>query len=63
MVGSLHQSRGGSVLPGAVGLSLGRLRARLTREVLEEDSSAAEERRKKARKQADVRVYPSVDGM
>jgi hypothetical protein len=51
------------VLPGAVGLSLGRLRARLTREVLEEDSSAAEERRKEARKQADVRVYPSVDGM
>jgi hypothetical protein len=51
------------VLPGAVGLSLGRLRARLTREVLEEDSSAAEQRRKEARRRADVRVHPSVDGM
>ena len=52
-----------TVLPGAVGLSLGRLRARLTREVLALDAAAAEQRREEAETRADVRVYPTVDGM
>ena len=51
------------VLPAAVGLSLGRLRARLTREVLALDADAADERRREAEKRADVRVYPTADGM
>ena len=52
-----------AVLPEAVGLSLGRLRARLVREVLAVDADAAEERRREAERQADVRVYPTADGM
>jgi len=52
-----------TVLPDAVGLSLGRLRARLAREVLAVDADAAEKRRKEAEKRADVRVHPTVDGM
>jgi hypothetical protein len=52
-----------SVLPDAVGLSLGRLGARLTREVLALDADAADERRRDAEKHADVRVYPTHDGM
>ena len=51
------------VLPGAVGLSLGRLRAALAKEVLAVDSDAAEKRRREAEKAANVRVYPTVDGM
>ena len=52
-----------AVLPGAVGLSLGKLRARLVKEVLAVDEDAAEKRRKEAEQRADVRVYPTVDGM
>jgi hypothetical protein len=51
------------VLPDAVGLSLGRLRARLAREVLAVDADAADERRREAERAADVRVYPTHDGM
>ena len=51
------------VLPEAVGLSLGRLRARLAREVLAVDADAAEKRRRDAEKHANVRVYPTADGM
>ena len=51
------------VLPRAVGLSLGRLRARLAREVLAQDPAAAEQRRREAERAADVRVYPTTDGM
>jgi hypothetical protein len=51
------------VLPHATGLSLGRLRARLRREVLAEDAAAAEQRRAEAERRADVRVYPVGDGM
>ena len=51
------------VLPGAAGLSLGRLRARLYREVLAEDATAAEQRRLETEKRADVRVFPTGDGM
>jgi hypothetical protein len=52
-----------TVLPEAVGLSLGRLRTRLAREVLARDPDAAEKRRREAEKRADVRVYPTADGM
>ena len=52
-----------TVLPAAVGLSLGRLRARLAREVLALDADAADERRRDAEKHADVRVHPTADGM
>lgn len=52
-----------SMLSGAVGLSLGRLRARLVREVLAVDAAAAQQRRREAEKRADVRVYPTEDGM
>jgi hypothetical protein len=51
------------VLPAAVGLSLARLRARLTRDALEEDSTAADARRREAQRRADVRAYPTGDGM
>jgi Domain of unknown function (DUF222) len=51
------------VLPDAVSLSLGRLRARLMREALSEDEDAAERRRSEAEQRADVRVHPTGDGM
>jgi hypothetical protein len=51
------------VLPGAAGLSPGRLRARLAREVLALDAAAAERRRLEAEARADVRVYPTADAM
>jgi hypothetical protein len=51
------------VLPEAVSLSLGRLRARLLREALAEDSAAADRRRREAEQRADVRVHPTGDGM
>src|SRR5688572_12000420 len=51
------------VLPEAAGLSLGKLRARLTRAVLAEDAAAAEQRRVEAERRADVRLYPTSDGM
>src|SRR5688500_7102534 len=52
-----------TVLPGAVGLSLGRLRAALIRAVLAVDETFAKERRKRAEQRAEVRVYPTADGM
>jgi Domain of unknown function (DUF222)/HNH endonuclease len=52
-----------TVLPDAIRLSLGKLRAQLAREVLAVDADAAEKRRRAAEKRADVRVYPTVDGM
>ena len=52
-----------AVLPGATGLSRGRLRARLLREVLAADPDAAKKRRREAERRADVRVYPTADGM
>ena len=52
-----------AVLPGAVGLSLGRLRARLAKEVLAADPDASDKRREDAEKHANVRVYPTADGM
>jgi hypothetical protein len=51
------------VLPDAAGLSLGRLRARLNRDVLAIDAAAAEQRRIEAEKRTDVRVYSTGDGM
>jgi hypothetical protein len=51
------------VLPDAAGLSLGRLRSRLLREALAEDAAAAERRRAEREKRADVRVFPTGDGM
>ena len=51
------------VLPEATELSLGRLRARLNRAVLEADPTAADGRREHAERSADVRLYPTGDGM
>jgi hypothetical protein len=51
------------VLPQATGLSLGKLRAALHRAVLAVDATSAQERRKRAERQADVRLYPTADGM
>jgi hypothetical protein len=51
------------VLPEASGLSLGRLRARLHRELLAVDAEAAELRRADAERVADVRLYPTGNGM
>jgi hypothetical protein len=53
----------GLVLPEASELSLGRLRARLTRELLAVDADAAEKRRKKAERETDVRLYSTANGM
>ena len=52
------------VLRDAVGLSLGRLRTRVMALLLELDAAAVDARRKDARRQADVRSYPShLEGM
>ncbi|RBY89046.1 HNH endonuclease [Blastococcus sp. TBT05-19] len=52
------------LLPGATGLSRGRLRARALELLLELDADAVDTRRKEARRQADVRSYPShLEGM
>lgn len=51
------------VLPSAPGLSLRRLRAALTREVLAVDADASEVRRAEAERAAQVRLYPTGDGM
>jgi hypothetical protein len=44
-------------------LSVGRLRARLAKVLVEEDATAAEERRRAAQRAADVRLYPTSHGM
>jgi hypothetical protein len=49
------------VLPEAVGLSLGKLRARLRRAVLAVDAEFAERCRAQAERAADVRLRPSPD--
>jgi hypothetical protein len=51
------------VLPVSAELSLGTLRARLAREALAEDADAAERRRAEAEGGADVRVFPTGNGM
>ncbi|SDN76821.1 HNH endonuclease signature motif containing protein [Geodermatophilus sp. DSM 45219] len=52
------------LLPGAGQLSTGRLRAKALALLLERDAAAIDGRRKAARRQADVRVYPaSREGM
>ena len=51
------------VLPEAVGLSLGKLRARLQKAVLAVDEAFAEQLRAAAEAQTDVRLYPTVPGM
>ena len=49
-----------ALLPEATDLSVGRLRARATEELLRLDAAAADERRKDAEKAADVHLYPSA---
>jgi hypothetical protein len=51
------------VLPQATGLSISRLRALARRELIRADSSAADRRRKKAERDADVTVRSVGDGM
>ncbi|MGZ4550357.1 MAG: DUF222 domain-containing protein, partial [Blastococcus sp.] len=51
------------VLPTAAELSLGRLRAALTRALLAADAAFAEQCRAEAEKRADVRMYPTAAGM
>jgi hypothetical protein len=52
------------VLPEATGLSMGRLKARTVAVLLERDAEAVDARRAHARRQADVRCYPShLEGM
>ncbi|HEX2289909.1 MAG TPA: DUF222 domain-containing protein, partial [Pseudonocardiaceae bacterium] len=52
------------LLPEATGLSTGRLRARALALLLELDAAAGDARRTEARRQADVRIYPSpLEGM
>jgi hypothetical protein len=52
-----------ALLPEATGLSVARLRARATEEMLRLDAAAAEERRASAERTADVHLYPSpTDG-
>ena len=54
----------GQLLPEATGLSLGRLRARALALLLERDADAVDARREDAKRQADVRSYPShLEGM
>lgn len=51
------------VLPGAVGVSPWRLRRELSRAVLSADAAAAEQRRAEAGRCAEVRLFPTGDGM
>ena len=51
------------LLPEAGELSLARLRARALELLAELDADAVEERRAEAQRAADVRVYPTADGM
>jgi hypothetical protein len=51
------------VLPEAAGLSLGQLRVRLGRELRNADAEAAELRRAEAERAADVRLYPTANGL
>src|SRR3954452_22038160 len=53
----------GAVLPQATGLSITRLRALVHRELIRADPAAAERRRKKAQRDADVTVRSLGDGM
>ncbi len=51
------------LLPEAVDLSVAKLKARALALLLELDAAAAEERRKEARRHADVFLQPGADGM
>jgi hypothetical protein len=51
-----------ALLPGATELSVARLTARATEELLRLDAQAADQRREEAAKAADVHLYPSADG-
>lgn len=52
-----------AVLPTAAELSVTRLRAAIRRELLRRDAAAAERRRKRAERGADVTVHSAEDGM
>jgi hypothetical protein len=52
-----------AVLPGAVELSVKRLRALVARELISRDAAAAERRRKRVERSADVTVHGLGDGM
>lgn len=51
------------LLPGATGLSSGRLRKRLTAAAIAADEEFAEQRRLEAHRRAQVRVHPTTDGL
>jgi hypothetical protein len=51
------------LLPGAAGLSAGRLRLRLVAAAIAADEEFAEQRRQEAERRAGVRAYPTADGM
>jgi hypothetical protein len=57
------ESVSAEVLPRAVGLSPGKLKAVLLRAVVAVDAAAAEQRRADAERCADVRLFPTFDGM
>ncbi len=59
----LAQAVEAQLLPEAGGLSLARLRARALELLAELDATAVEARRQEARQAADVRTYPTADGM
>jgi hypothetical protein len=61
---AIAQQAEARLLPAATGLSTGRLRARALALLLEVDADAVDKRRKDAKRQADVRSYPShLEGM
>jgi hypothetical protein len=51
------------VLPEATGLSVGRLRARLLKLLIEGDAACAEQVRAERERHSDVRLYPTVPGI
>jgi hypothetical protein len=59
----LAQQVEAALLPEAEELSLARLRGRALELLAELDASAVEERREEAQRAADVRTYPTADGM
>ena len=52
-----------AVLPGAMGMSITRLRAAIQRELIARDAEATERRRKRKERNADVRIHSLGDGM
>ena len=51
------------LLPRAMGLTVGRLKATATRVLLRRDATATDRRRSEAERAADVRAHPTADGM